>query len=75
MRYGYSDELAPPGLMVPSTVFGLGSEIGLASTAKVDTGADLSIMPESLRRSLGLKPAGIVQVKGAFDRASRSEPT
>ncbi|MFN0196103.1 MAG: aspartyl protease family protein [Planctomycetaceae bacterium] len=75
MRFDYSHNLLPPGLLLPAFVRGLGTDDVAKVEAKVDTGADLTVIPDSTRRQLKLKPCGYTYCRGAFDDQPQRVPT
>jgi hypothetical protein len=52
-----------------------GTENGKEVEAKIDTGADISVIPEELRKELRLKPRGIIYTRGPFEKESKRCPT
>ncbi|MEX0726587.1 MAG: hypothetical protein WD065_09985 [Planctomycetaceae bacterium] len=75
MRFDYSHHLFPPGLVLPAFVRGLGTDDVVEVEAKVDTGADLTVIPDSARGQLKLKPCGYMLCRGAFDDEPQRVPT
>ncbi len=71
MRNGYDASLDPPAPILPIRVSAPGSEDSVLLYALVDTGADLSVLPEGLVLEIGLPAVSRAQVCG-FDRAFRS---
>src|SRR4051794_28347649 len=65
IRFAYSDINSPPTLMVPVVVAGPDLPLVQDVDALIDTGADGSIIPASMRLALGLKPSGMVTARGA----------
>jgi hypothetical protein len=50
MRFTYSRTAVPPELTVPCVVGALNSEVVLDFDAKIDTGADMTIVPARVRQ-------------------------
>ena len=75
MRFEYSHDLFPPGLILPAFVRGLDSSPIVEGFAKVDTGADLTVIPDTLRDALNLKPCGRTLCRGALDQQAQQVPT
>lgn len=75
MRFDYSHKIYPPGLLLPAFVRGLGIGDVAEVEAKVDTGADVTVIPDSIRRELKLKPSGYTLCRGAFDDHPQRVPT
>jgi len=75
MRFKYSHDVFPPGLILPVRLSIIGGEDGREAKAKVDTGADISVISEELRKELNLLPRGVVSAKGAFDEGFTPSPT
>ncbi len=71
MRWSYSHLLNPPALIVPIRIKSVNGNDFQESVAKVDTGADLTVIPESTKKRLYLKPYNFRECKGSFD----TEPT
>lgn len=75
MKFKYSYEVVPPGLIIPAYISPLGEAANKEIRAKIDTGANISAIPERLRKELSLLPRGFRQARGAFDKESKSRPT
>ena len=67
MRYPYSNALNPPGLIVPVTILDFEGRKSNNIRAEIDTGAGITSIPNSLVKSLNLKPFGSVEARGPFD--------
>lgn len=75
MKHDYSRDLFPPALLLPIKVCTAGTTEKTECRAKVDTGADISVLPESIRRELRLPPRGFAQVRGIMDKKLKTVPT
>jgi hypothetical protein len=75
MRFEYSLDVSPPGLILPISVSAIGTRNGKKVEAKIDTGTDISVIPEKLRKELRLLPRGVIKARGAFDKKSIQYPT
>ena len=75
MRFEYSHTIFPPGLFLPVKISRIGEKSGKEINAKVDTGADISTIPDKLRKEMLLMPRGIVKASGAFDKKLKECPT
>ena len=75
MKFEYSRDVFPPGLVLPVCISVFGETGGKEAEAKVDTGADISVIPEQLRRDLRLLPHGFMRTRGAFDKKWKLCPT
>jgi hypothetical protein len=67
MRCQYSQELFPSALIVTVNVSPIGVKTGVQVKAKIDTGADISAIPENVRKHLRVAPGGAILCGGAFD--------
>lgn len=74
MRFKHSSDPIP-ALVVPVDVSCSGLDIYQRAPAKIDTGADISAIPEALKAGLKLKPEGSIKAKGAFSREAQECPT
>jgi len=75
MRFEYSHDVFPPGLILPVHISMLGAGSEKEVEAKVDTGADISVIPEELRKEMRLLPRGYILARGAFDKELKLYPT
>lgn len=75
MRFDYSSDFFPPGLIFPIAVFPLVGKDGITIDAKIDTGADMSAIPERLIEILELTPSGVIYAQGAVDVEVKKLPT
>ena len=75
MKFEYSHDVLPPGLILSVFLSGIGKRNGKDATAKVDTGADISVIPEEVRKELRLLPRGVIWARGAFERELKPYPT
>lgn len=75
MKFKYSYDVFPPGLILPVYVSSIGTKDGKEVEAKIDTGADISVIPEKLRKELNLPPRGVIFVRGVFDRKLKAHPS
>ncbi len=74
MKFKYSSE-AVPALVLQVRVSRVGSDGGERMPAKIDTGASISVIPESLASALKLAPGGSVRIRGASTDGARDCPT
>ncbi len=74
MKFQYSSDPVP-ALFVPVNVSCSGSDMYEAVPAKIDTGADISVIPETLRSRLKLTPEGAVRIRSAFGGEGLELPT
>jgi hypothetical protein len=74
MRLDYNRQADPPELIVPAVVAPLDSAQVMDFDAKIDTGADMTIVPSSLRRSLNIKIISRGISRGALGEEWRSIP-
>lgn len=75
MKFKYSYDIFPPGLIVNVRVSQIGAKKGKKVKAKIDTGADISVIPEDLRKELRLLPRGVIFARGAFDKEKTLRPS
>jgi predicted aspartyl protease len=75
MRFGYSANLLPPGLIIPLRIRPLDTDKTRESWGKIDTGADGTVIPEGIKKDLCLKPRGCQRCWGAFDVTPKTRPT
>ena len=75
MRFGYSDDLPTAGMILPILVGGIESDHVRVVQSLVDTGADVSAVPEDLRIELGLQPRGRFSCRWGCDREAKYLPT
>jgi hypothetical protein len=66
MRFLYSQATVVPEMTLPVVVTGVAPFPLLDVEAKIDTGADTSVIPEGLLETLGLQPEGFVTLRGAL---------
>ncbi len=74
MRSKYSSERTP-SLVLPVDVSSPRAQTVWHVAAKIDTGAEVTIIPDSVRRGLNLKARGRLRTKGPFDAGWQSRPT
>ena len=67
MKYAYSRSIIPPALVIPVVVQDKDRCNSTTIEAKVDTGADVSTIPEAVAETVHLKPVDFVDVRGSFD--------
>jgi predicted aspartyl protease len=67
MKYAYSRSIIPPALVIPVVIQDKDRRNSATIEAKVDTGADVSTIPEAVADTLHLKPVDFVEVRGPFD--------
>lgn len=75
MKYSYNADIDPPAMILAMTVCDMEGNNKLSFNAKIDTGADMTALPENLIKKLGVKPQGHVQARGAFDKELQDHPT
>ena len=75
MRFDYSDEISPPGLIVPIQVSGLGISLKRTARAILDTGADISTIPQAFIDDMGLQPRGYSHYRFPGEKDIRIAPT
>lgn len=75
MRFAYSPDLFPPGLILPAFVRDLSSPDIVEGKAKIDTGADMTVIPDTMRVTLKLKPCGHTLCRGALDQHAQQVST
>jgi hypothetical protein len=74
MRFRYSNIDRPPCLMVPVVVAGIGGALVQDCDAKIDTGADATVIPTMIARALGLVPCGHATICGVRSERWTSVP-
>lgn len=75
MRFEYSDEISPSGLIIPILISGLGISLKRTAHAIIDTGADISTIPQDLIQFLGLQPRGYRHYRFPGEKHIRVAPT
>jgi hypothetical protein len=75
MRFRYSLRGAPPELIVPAVVSAPGVVTLFDIDAKIDTGADMTVVPAHICEALGLQPKSWVPTHGALGQSWQSTPT
>ena len=70
MTFGYSADPVP-ALILPVEVSPLESSASRSVAGKLDTGSDMSVIPDSLADVLGLGVGGDVWVRGAYSEWER----
>lgn len=75
MKFDYSHDIFPPGLIISVYISSLGTKNKKQSKAKIDTGADISAIPDELRQELRLPPRGAVWIRGTLDKEPKAFPT
>jgi len=75
MRFSYSDQLFPPGMILPISVCAVADSAGHATDAIIDTGADISAIPNEVKTRLGLSPEGEVLCCGPLNGTPETVPT
>jgi len=75
VRSAYSDEITPPGLIIPIQVSGLGIPLKRTIKTIIDTGADISTIPQALIDALGLHPRGYRHYRFPGEKDIRVAPT
>lgn len=68
----YSDNYEPPAPVVKLTIYKPFSEESIAGVGKIDTGADITVIPNEWVRRLSLIPASVVWVQGYDSRLSEA---
>lgn len=75
MKFGFRLEGDRPSLLVPA-VIGSGTQDRVEDVdAKIDTGADMSVIPAAVRKSLNLMRSGMVVCRGARGERWTDVPT
>ena len=64
MKIPYNASIEPPAPFVPVQVSNLADVERVPVSAKIDTGADISVIPATLIARLDLTPAGEIVVEG-----------
>jgi predicted aspartyl protease len=67
MKYPYNHSIIPPALIIPVEIQESRKKISRVVDAKIDTGADITTIPEEIVDSLKLKPGDFVDVRGPLD--------
>ena len=75
MKHPYSTDMDPAGMVLSTKVGEIGQPLSHTVFAKIDTGADMTALPEELLGQLGVTPRGCVYVRGAFDKEPKERPT
>jgi hypothetical protein len=75
MKCAYDAGMSPPGLLLPATVGPLERDAFSHVTMKLDTGADITAIPQDVLVALAVKPEGRILVRGPFDRDVEERPT
>jgi len=71
----YSERYDPPALVVPISVKVIGSEFWTEFEALVDTGADVSAIPDVLHTKFDLLPFDYVEIETLLAESIEIEPT
>ena len=66
MRFAYSEQLSPPGLILPTIFRSIGSHDAMSIEGKIDTGADMTVIPLELKNRLKLKAFTLRRCRGAL---------
>jgi len=66
MKFSYSRTRTPYELIMPVRISSLEARNFLSSRAKLDTGADLTVIPERVREELKIFPGPPIRIKGSF---------
>jgi predicted aspartyl protease len=74
VKYSYSDSISPPGMLLDIRVSGLGLTSETVTTALIDTGADITVIPNDKISELGLQPRGYQNVRGLFESEYQVAP-
>jgi hypothetical protein len=74
MRFAYTRNPHAPELVVPVVVGGMTSPLMLDYSAKIDTGADISVVPAEVRKQMGIKPSIWSTSSGALGQTWRAIP-
>jgi hypothetical protein len=76
VKYPYTSEKgSPSALIVPIRILPVSQPGKLEVDGKIDTGSAVSLIPDTVRKHLGLLPHGEVNLIGAFDDKSKPYPT
>jgi len=65
MRFAYSRNTPYPALLMPAVLSSVEGGAIFDADAKIDTGADMTIVPEAICKALGLVPVNFVSGYGA----------
>ena len=68
MRFEYSREKSPPCLIMPVSVSKIERATRLEINSLIDTGADISAIPEGMVKKLKLLPGGEIDIYGVFGK-------
>lgn len=69
MRFRYSHFAHTPELVVPVVVGGLTSPLIQDFDAKIDTGADITIVPSKVRAAMQMQPIQWIPATGALGQS------
>lgn len=75
MRFNYSNEIFPAGLILTVNIQPYNGRQKKEIEAKIDTGADISVIPLNVKKELRLPLRGYIPVHGAFDDVAQNKPT
>ena len=75
MRYEDPYILHPEGLLLSMRIRAVGGRQSIVIKGKVDTGADISVIPEELIEKLSLKKSGYIHARGVFDEKPKPRRT
>jgi predicted aspartyl protease len=67
MKYSYTRSIFPPALVIPIVIEDKDRMNSMVIDSKIDTGADITTIPENVIMALNLKPDNLVDVRGPFD--------
>lgn len=74
MRFNYTRSAVSAELVVPMVVSKLSVPVVLDFDGKIDTGADITIVPSKVRQLLNIKPERWTTSRGALGEAWQSVP-
>lgn len=74
MRFTYALSASPPEMVVPIVISSLLARPPVDADAKLDTGADISVIPSAVRRALALHAYTYATTRGALAEIWKSIP-
>jgi len=67
MKFDYSRTRIPPELFVPVRIYSFAQTSFFPARGKLDTGADITVIPENARMELKLFPRSLARIKNPWD--------